>query len=110
LKTEISTESNLCILTNKLLAQEIDRLEAIIQNRKDILLGTKNLFPEIEILDKFESVKQQEFKNQEGEICEKEVSCIVSRKYYIKFTHLLDSEQSIYSEKSNRIGSVSDSF
>lgn len=87
---------------DKSLQQEVNRLFSIIKDRKDILLGTKNLFPEIEILDEYEMTKEVEQEYEEDFEEESKTSnaantsrtdkqnkkSIVSRKYFLRFTHL----------------------
>ena len=42
-------------IDRKALAFEMEKLSTIIRDRKDILIGTKNIFPDIEVLEVFEN-------------------------------------------------------
>jgi hypothetical protein len=83
-------------IDKKLLSQEIERLASIIKDRKDILLGTRNIFPEVMILDEFELVKgsdeqsenEEDFNTSRTETPKK---ALVSRKFFLKFDHHLQN-------------------
>ena len=90
-------------IDHKILNQELERLFSILKNRNDILCGTKNIFPEIEILTEYEEIKVEEEQSEyednfedESKASQKENTArsekskknICTRKYFLRFSHL----------------------
>ena len=93
-------------IDRKLLSQE---LFSFIQGRKDILWGTKNIFPEVEILTEFEKSKDDAEKSENNDKSEEEESkipqkldtsrtesknktTVVTRKYFLRLSNIEKSE------------------
>jgi len=90
-------------IDTKILKQEITRLESLIKDRKGIFLGTKSIFPEIEVFEEFSS-SQPNSDRLESDRTES----VRQRKYFLRFTHLEENGYSSYNQPAAKPDQVSD--